>query len=95
MKSKSPEDWFNAIQNVESSVRNAVAKIIWWDFFGDKVCTQRWNHLDSYINSPYEELDDNLIMEGLQVCGFTEKQAMWRVYPELRIKEQPTTNEIK
>jgi len=65
--------------------RNATAKIIWWDFFGGRLNGNRWDHLDRYVQTPYEEIPDEIMLESLQMVGFTESQARQRIFPEERL----------
>jgi hypothetical protein len=98
MKKRTPEEWLEQIQMLPVDRRNATAKIIWWDFFGGRLNGKRWNHLDRYVQTPYEEIPDEIMLESLQMVGFTETQARQRIFPEERIQPQtqpqPVTTEI-
>ena len=94
MKKRTPEEWLIAIESLPESIRRGVAKIIWWDFFGGRLNGKRWDHLDRYVQTPLEDIPDDLMLEGLQLVGFTESQARQRIFPEERLTQQKT-NEIQ
>jgi hypothetical protein len=90
MRKRTPEQWLEQIEMLPVHRRNSIAKIIWWDFFGGRLNGKRWDHLDRYVNTPYEEIPDDIMLEGLQLVGFTEAQARQRIFPEERLTTTPT-----
>ena len=46
-KSRSPEEWKKAVDNiVDKIVRIQAACVVWWDFFSMRPASDPWNHLD-------------------------------------------------
>jgi len=92
MKKVSPEEWRDRLFWINDlPLRHAVAKIVWWDFFGTRHCTRRWDHLDHYLKTPCEDVEDNLLMLGLLAVGYSMEQANMRVFPENRLKKNKQT----
>jgi hypothetical protein len=87
LKQRSPEQWAEHIALLPKKIRTQIAKVVWWDWFGPRVVSERWDHLDQYINQPAMDLEDHEVLEGLELLGYTEKQARQRLYPDERVRE--------
>jgi len=46
---RSPIEWLHDIKKLDEPERSIVAKIVWWDEFGEKPASRRWAHLDQYL----------------------------------------------
>jgi hypothetical protein len=47
-----PEVWAERIAKIEDeTTRTMIARIVWWDFFGNRDVANRWPHLDEYLGS--------------------------------------------
>lgn len=70
---RSPEEWAAAIESIECPLaRGAAAKIVWWDFFSCRFCSDRWNHLDKYLTFSMQELflPDEKVSNALASIGY-------------------------
>jgi len=94
LKHRTPDQWANHIELLPKSIRTQIAKIVWWDWFGPRIVSDRWDHLDKYVNQNCRELEDHEVLEGLELLGYTETQARQRLYPDERIS-QKTPNQNK
>lgn len=76
----SPATWKALIAKVPKNCRCEVAHIVWWDWFGGRIATERWPHLDQYLRRPvWSKPTDDEIIEGLVLCGYSEKHAISRI----------------
>jgi len=92
MNQIAPEEWLVRLNYINDiPLRNAVAKIVWWDFFGVKKCNRRWNHLDDFLKTPSEDIEDNLLLLGLRSVGYSDKEATMRIFPENRLHKNNQT----
>lgn len=91
MRHTAPEEWLDRLSWIDDiPLRNSVAKIVWWDFFGIRPCTRRWDHLDHYLKTPSEDVEETILMLGLRAVGYSEERASMRVFPKTRlIKNKP------
>lgn len=74
-----PEEWENRISKVKKNARGNVAKIIWWDFFGDVEVTDRWPHLDKWINVQFKDIPIEDTITGLNIAGYSPWQIKKRL----------------
>ena len=65
LKSKPPEQWRAQLDAVsDPDVRNRVACLIWWDFFGHRSVSNRWPHLDEFVSARYVPVSDTQLKYG-------------------------------
>ena len=64
-------------------VRVAATNLAWWDFFGGRKASQRWNHLDKYLNKAFVRVPRELLVAALVALGYPQPWAM------ARTKEHP------
>lgn len=78
---KTPEQWAASIEALplETTMKRAVARVIWWDHFADQENKDRWNHLDVWLGYDDAEYDDYLLRMALVECGYSEEEAAKRV----------------
>ena|SRR5690606_4069091 len=80
LKKRSPEEWCDLLKEIPKKHRSQVAKIIWWDWFGDRNVWERWPHLDRYIKpNEYVEIKDEKFVEYLLKLGYTPYMAHTRI----------------
>lgn len=79
LKAKQPKEWVQQIRELKPRLQNAVARIVWWDYFADKTSAERWHHLDwclhTFDEPPVEEWQQALIQ-----LGYPEAAAKRRVH---------------
>jgi hypothetical protein len=73
----SPEAWREKILALPKKIRASVARIIWWDFFSQRLVKNRWHHLDDLLAGP--DATGEEIRMGLETCGFNVKMSHTRV----------------
>ena len=87
-----PEEWLEQVEQlrisfsaeevdafIQNAVRERVACIVWWDFFGHRPSPQRWPHLDKWLHAPYSPVPDELVERGLVEAGYPADRAHARV----------------
>ena len=73
----SPETWREKLMALPQKIRSAVARIIWWDFFSQRLVKNRWHHIDDLLSGP--DATGKEIRKGLEICGFNVKMSRTRV----------------
>jgi len=79
------------IQSTPKHIRAHMARLIWWDWFSSRPVTERWDHLDDFLNIPYAQLmwerqnpdkviqhDANEVFQLLLSYGYPESIAINR-----------------
>lgn len=74
-------EWARRIEDIEvEALRHKAALIVYWDFFGDRAVSERWDHLDKYIrlpSAPVGVLEDDLAA-ALLWLGYPARMAFSR-----------------
>jgi hypothetical protein len=68
---RSPEIWAEEIEKLPESVRVAVACVVWWDFFGQRLSSERWGHLDKWTKAKYVPATQEELTRGLFAVGYS------------------------
>jgi hypothetical protein len=75
---ESPEFWYNGIVSLPEEIRATVAKVVWWDHFAQQLVSQRWPHLDEWLNKPVIQIETADWVKYLTKIGYTEYEAATR-----------------
>jgi len=78
-----PDDWLIMIKAFSEPLRTRLANLIWWDFCGERIGTERWHNLDLYLNAPHVDCDVDELKKALMYCGYSEQMATARVKPNI------------
>jgi len=78
LRAKTPEQWEADILMLPLSQREAVAKIIFWDYFGARIVTERWPHLDKWLSQTPITTPPAALAKALWACGYTAHAATTR-----------------
>jgi len=73
-----PDDWLIMIKSFNEPIRTRLANVIWWDFYGERMGSERWGNLDLYLNAPYIPCDQDELRKALVYCGYSEAMATFR-----------------
>lgn len=84
LRKRRPETWAEAIELIPQNVRHQAAKIVWWDYFGDRSVANRWPHLDQYLGISFEEAPFADLVNALESVGYPEKTALSRATNPMR-----------
>jgi hypothetical protein len=81
LKSRLPDEWAALILSLPQKLRQPIACIIYWDYFGERPTRDRWSHLDEWVFAPFPPFEPPLetIARALMKCGYTPDQARHRV----------------
>lgn len=80
LKSVTPEEWHKRVMQVPQKCRTEVAHMVWWDYFSQRECLDRWPHLDEFLRRPkWNSPTENELQAGLIRCGYSPKRALQRV----------------
>lgn len=93
-KAMNGSDWRRLLDRIKSEeIRIATAPIIWWDYFGERLGSERWDDLDDYLEESLRrgsvDLDQKRgrVRFGLIECWHPKHIAM------ARAKRIPTQQE--
>lgn len=79
LRHKTPEQWLADIELLPDFMQVRIAHIIWWDFFGGRKISQRWPHLDHYLDQPIMHwLTRDEIAAALHFCGYSQFSSVVR-----------------
>jgi hypothetical protein len=79
---RTPQEWEDKIRELSGAIRNRVACLVWWDFFGGRTVKNRWPHLDKWVNAPFEETAVEDVISGLHSVGYSPWEAKKRATTE-------------
>jgi hypothetical protein len=80
MRKITPEEWVMMINELDDSIREQVANIIWWDFFGTKTLGKKWHHLDHIIQKRIPVVADAQdLYVALLKCSYDPRIASTRL----------------
>lgn len=80
LRAKTPAQWRASVDAIlDTELRNAVARIVWWDRFGDQPYPERWDHLDEFLDTEYVPLEKSLLAKGLYQVGYSPWHATRRI----------------
>lgn len=71
--------WFESMERVEERFRPGVARVIWWDYFANRIADDRWSSLDPYTTLPTGKVTDEDLIVGLVATGYTSTMAWKRI----------------
>jgi len=78
-----PEVWLERILGLPEEARQQVARVVWWDHFGARKMTERWDHLDHWTASPEKEklvpIDRDTFINHLIQIGYETEKAILRI----------------
>jgi hypothetical protein len=78
LKKRKPEEWFAKIKPLTGALRNRIACLVWWDFFGGRPTKDRWDHLDKWVSARVIEVPTEDIESGLRAVGYSPWEARKR-----------------
>jgi len=77
------EEWLRRIKELPNRIRNRIAALVWWDFFGKDLVADRSDLLDGYVQAElqeksYKNLSHDEIILGLVSIGYSPYKAIMR-----------------
>lgn len=82
MKDRKPEDWAKGVSCLPVGIRGQVARMIWWDFMGDRQVLKRSDALDRFASEPYTDQTEDDLCRGLCAAGYSPWEARKRARGE-------------
>lgn len=73
-----PAEWRQRLMRVAAPARYAAARIIWWEFFSERLIPVRWGHIDMLLRRR-DEVPDEVLVEALIAVGAPREWAQKRV----------------
>jgi len=92
LKAIGPQKWREIINTLPSKSYDKAMRHIWWDYFSLRKCTERHNHLDDYLEQPFQDCTDFELFNALVLSGFSAPMAFLRVYKTFKVPK-PTEKE--
>jgi hypothetical protein len=75
-ESLTPDEWRDAVDRIRGlKLRIQVANIVWWDYFGNRITTKSWPHLDGYREAWFKNrgADPSDVMGALWALGYPKR----------------------
>lgn len=79
LRDRLPEDWAAMIAELPLAIRPMVGRIVWWDWFSERLVAHRWHHLDQYLKHCRVLPGDEELVAALVSIGYPLKRATKRV----------------
>jgi hypothetical protein len=77
LRKVTPDEWRERCLALPCPQRFAVARVVWWEYFGDRLHGQRWAHLDDLIERT-DMVTDAVLAAGLVAVGWSPDRAARR-----------------
>ena len=80
LRKLTPDEWFERVKALPERAQGQIARMIWWDFWSEKLVANRWTQFDHWLQFDAREETDpvprDILCECLKAVG----------YPDYRIK---------
>lgn len=86
-----PEEWRRRLKLLPAPQRIAVARIVWWDHFAERLFSERWPHLDGMIKHR-DEVPDDVLVDGLVAVGYERAHAVSRITNKVVVRSHKRIN---
>jgi hypothetical protein len=63
-----PEDWLQRVLSLPERLQGPSARMIWWDFWSDKVVAERWRQFDRWLTFDHSEENNPVPTTELAEC---------------------------
>ena len=81
LKNKSAAKWAADLERIEDiPTRFAVARLVWFDWFGHYTVANRTDAFDKYLVFKPDLVSDDKIIDGLVTVGYDRYKAYARLY---------------
>ena len=78
LRSRTDDQWLEMFAALPDSVRDGIAKIVWWDWLSGRTVADSNPAFDQYLKFSEKQYEDKELVEGLLSLGYTEFQATSR-----------------
>jgi hypothetical protein len=78
LRALSPQEWRTRCLTLPEPLRYAVARVVWWEYFGGRLHGKAWHDLDDLI-ARTDIVTDAALIAGLVKVGWTPERAERRV----------------
>jgi hypothetical protein len=78
LRDRKDEQWLEMLAALPESIRDGIAKIVWWDWLSSRTVEDRNPAFDQYLKFSTKEYEDKELVDGLLSLGYTEFQATSR-----------------
>jgi hypothetical protein len=79
LRSRTDDQWLEMFAELPDSIRDGIAKIVWFDWLSHRTVADRNPLFDKYLTFSTREYDDKDLIEGLLSMGYAEFAATSRV----------------
>lgn len=81
-RARTPVEWRTLVRQIKCRpARIQAACIVWWDYFGSRNASERWPHLDRYVDAwrRTPRASRAKLLDALLQLGYPERLAMKRI----------------
>ena len=79
LSKRTPEEWVERIKELPAALQPAISRVIWWDYFGNRISKDAWPHLDEMREEPMGEVGEKVQIAALVKLGYKRSIASNRV----------------
>jgi hypothetical protein len=83
LKLVTPEDWLQRVLSLPERLQGPIARMIWWDFWSDKLVAERWKEFDRWLSFDKEEeespVETSVLAECLKTVGYPQYRIRMRL----------------
>jgi hypothetical protein len=79
LRTRTDAEWLEMFASLPDSVRDGIAKLVWWDWLSSRTVADRNPAFDPFLKFSERQYDEKALVEGLLLMGYTEFQATSRV----------------
>ena len=79
LRNRTDDQWLEMFAALPESIRDGIAKIVWWDWLSSRVVADRNPAFDQFLKFTERQYEDKELVDGLLALGYTEFAATSRV----------------
>ena len=79
LRNRTDDQWLEMFAALPESIRDGIAKIVWFDWLSHRLVADRNPLFDKYLTFSTREYSEKELIEGLLFMGYTEFAATSRV----------------
>ena len=80
LRGRSIPEWMELIEGLPKEWRGEVARIVWWDFFGDRLVSEPLPEFDKFLTPPFPMTTIATLEKGLARVGYAKKRIESRLF---------------
>ena len=83
LRNLTEQEWMNRILELPSKVQASIARIVWWDFWSNRLVSERWTLFDDFLKFDEREETDpipsSVLADHLKEIGYPQYRISLRL----------------